>query len=493
MRTKVIVIGSGGAGLTAAISAANHGAEVCLLSKTGCGLNTATYVSGGVFTLASGSVTPEQRYEKIMEVGRNLNDPALVGYLAGNALGALEEIASWGVGVRFPKDGMASVRHTATHKFAGGEGMTAQLVGVAKALGVEFLPYTAVTKILCGESDAEGVRAVDWRKGLCRDIFADAVVIATGGAGQIFSRTDNPSRLTGDGYALALDLGLELRDMEFTQFYPMGWKEKRLPVWMADLSLIDYAPLTDADGSEFMLEALHDWGYASGNEGNFYARDRAAALIAQKDAQGGAFFHLESIREEQWGTKAVKNALILNSGIFKKLKRPVRVAPIHHYFCGGIRTDAETRTAIPGLFACGESMGGIDGANRIGGNSLAGIVTFGLSAGRNAARTGPHGAESKPDLPVNTSFGREDGSAPAEARAELQSEMWECLGPIRSKAGITRALEFLDAQEERELRVATPKDLLEALEMPSLIKTARAVAVAALARKESCGTHFRTD
>lgn len=493
LKTKIIIIGSGGAGLTAAIAAANPNTEVLVLSKTSCGTNCATTFSSGIFTLASGKITKRERYEKLMEIGQNLNSPDLVRFLVYNAEDGLKKIQSWGVGVRFPSDGLASVRHTSTHKFMGGEGMIAQLVTIAKSKGVKFISSTVATKLLCDENGICGVRCVNWQNGRSELLFADAVIIATGGAGQIFSRTDNPRRLTGDGFALALDVGLELIDMEFTQFYPMGWADKALPVWMADMTLADYAPVTDAEGEEFLMNALHSWGYKSGNEGNFYARDRAAALIAIKDAQSGVYFHLEQVSEDQWHDKGFIRSLILNVNRFKDIHRPVRVAPIHHYFCGGIKINNETRTELPNLFACGEVTGGIDGANRVGGNALANIITFGLRAGKMAAATPPRGAYTKANIAEKLPVFRENMASPSEIRSKLQKKMWKCLGPIRTKEGITQAIDFLQTIESVPLTVKTRKDLLEALEMPGLLKSAMAVALAALKREKSCGTHFIAD
>ncbi len=492
MKNTVLVIGGGGAGLTAAVSAAKEGARVCLVSKTEPGLNTCTAYSGGIFTLASGGVTPAEHYAKTMETGCGAGDPALVRAMAEGAEEALRALRSWGVDIRFPRDGKASVRHLAPRRLMSGEGLTARLAAIARAENVEFRPFSVVTRLLLDDRGFCGARIVGWKSGRAEIVPADAVIIATGGAGRIFSRTDNPARLTGDGYALALDAGLRLRDMEFIQFYPLGWRDPRLPVWMADLGLIDSVPLTNARGDEFLLRNLREWGFKNGEEGNLYARDRAAVAIARADREGGAFLHIEEAPPKLWSDRKFTRGLIIDPARLKSLGRPVRVAPLEHYFCGGIVIDADGRAGTPGVYACGECTGGVDGANRVGGNALSNIVTFGRRAGTAAAR------ESRRASPVPAASAPppvfdEHGVAPRKLRLYLQRTMWDCLGPIRRASGLRRALDFLDEAESARLRASTPAELLLALETRGLIASARASARAALARRNSLGAHYRED
>jgi len=280
--------------------------------------------------------------------------------------------------------------------------------------------------------------------------------------------------------------------MEFIQFYPLGWNDKRLPVWMADLSLIDFVPLIDSQGNEFLLDKLRQWGFRDGAEGNLYARDRAAVAIAEADQNGGAFLHFESLPASVWEDKRFLRALVIHPARLKGVKGPVRVEPLQHYFCGGIVIDENCHTSISGLYACGEVTGGADGANRIGGNALANIVTFGLRAGQNAAIETPQtGVFSIQDTPAPTFPNK--GAPPQTLRQELQNMMWKCLGPIRNELGLNEALMFLDEFENRPYCVSSSADLLAALEMPGLISTARACAQAALVRKQSLGVHYRED
>jgi len=491
MKTRVLIIGAGGAGLCAALAAAESGAEVTVVSKTPAGTSTSTAFSGGVFTLASGDVTPDMHFERTMKIGGMVNNPRLVRVLADNAEKSLKKLQSMKIDIAFPRSGTASVRQTARRKFMGGSGFISQLVSAARSRGVRFIEDWAASRLLLNDDRISGCEFVCWRNGTEYTISADAVVIASGGAGQIFSRTDNPARMTGDGYALAVRAGLPLIDMEFTQFYPLGWADPALPVWMADLELIDFLPLTDRNGCEFLLEELHGLGFRNGREGNLYARDRCAASIAEKAAAGGAFVHFEKAVPAFWSDKNFIRSLIMDKKRFMHLHRPVLAAPLEHYFCGGIKISTDAGTPVRGLYACGEVTGGVDGANRIGGNALANIVTFGLRAGRNAAAEPSGGTAASAEKTGRTVRFPCKGVRPSVLRRRLQETMWRCLGPIRTEMGIKEALAFLDEAASVPCSPDSPEELLKALEMPGLIASAKAVAEGALARKESLGTHFR--
>lgn len=490
---KVIVIGAGGAGLTAAIEASMAGADVTVITKTSAGLGTCTAYGAGFFTLPVCGMSREEHFTKTLEVGKGINDPSLVRVLSDKSEMSLKRLAELGVKIEFTR-GSANTRSTAPNELMGGAGFVGQLVGIAKRSNVKFIEWTVVTSLDLIKEKISGVTAVDWRTGKSLSLKADAVVIATGGGGQIYRRSDNPSRMTGDGYSLAKRAGLELIDMEFVQFYPIGWAEPGLPVWMADTGLVDHVRITDETGDEFFLRAIKEWGYKNGAEANLFARDRCSVLMAKIGDEGPVFVHLEDVSDEKWEDRGLRYSLTIDHRFFDHFRKPVRVSPIQHYMSGGIKIDAECRTGISGLFACGESTGGVDGANRIGGNAFSNIVTFGIIAGRNAAtdhvwesklHRGPKGCS-----PVVNS---EKGTKPSILRTELQKVAWDLLGPVRSEKGILLAQEKIRNTEQIELLINSPVEMLLALEMRGLIDTADSVAEAALRRKVSIGTHFRED
>ncbi|MFP4483102.1 MAG: FAD-binding protein [Thermovirgaceae bacterium] len=494
MKKRVIVIGAGGAGLVAAVAARKAGAEeVLVLSKTTRGLGTCTAYSAGIFSLACCGLSPQEHYGKTMETGHYLNDKDLVRILTEEAEGIHRTVADWGVHIRLTK-GTASVRETAPNAIMGGAGFLEELALIAENAGVKTLEWTVATSMQLAKGRVVGVNVLNWRTGKSELIHAGAIVLATGGGGRIYSHTDNPDRITGDGYALALDAGAAFRDMEFVQFYPLGWDEPGFPQWMADLGLVDHMRITDAKGEEFLKKALHDWGYKSGREGNYYARDRCARLVAQKTIEGGVFAHFEDLAEEQWADEDLQFSLILDTRYFKGIRRPLRMAPVEHYFCGGVVIDVWGHTSVDGLYACGEVTGGVDGANRVGGNALANIVVFGYRAGLTAAKESRNVSGTTGDA-VHAEFllVAENGESPGDLRRELQKKTWDAIGPIRQGRKIEQFLQYLKDFRNRKIRIEKPVDMLLALEMEGLVKTAEEVAKAALERKESLGTHWRAD
>ena len=484
----VVIVGSGGAGLTAAIAARRAGAGVTVISKTEAAVASCTAYSAGLFSLACGGVSPREQYEKLLKTGYGLSDRVLLKTLTEESGPALEELASWGVTLKFSK-GRASARATAKNELMGGSGLVEQLVRIAKECGVKFIEWSVAREIFTCGGRARGVSVTNWRGRRSLALPADAVVLATGGAGRIYSHTDNPERMTGDGYALALAAGLKLRDMEFVQFYPVGWAQENFPMWMADTTLGDFIRVTDAEGGEFLPDAYREWGVKDGKECNYFARDKLSLLLARKDREGGVFAHIEETPAALWDDPGFLYALTLPREFFMGRKEPLRIAPLEHYFCGGVEIGTSGETGVEGLYACGEVTGGIDGANRMGGNALAHIVTFGLRAGRAAAK---HPHEMPKEFPAREAgeLLSADGRPVAEIRRELQRKAWQSIGPIRRADEISDFLLYIESIKKEKLKAETPQERLLALEMPGLTASAEAVAKAALARKESVGAHY---
>jgi len=487
----VAVIGAGGAGLCAAVAARRQGAKVVVITKTQSGLGTCTTYAGGGFTLACGKVTPDEHSSMTQKVGRGINNQDLVSVFSAEGEKALRELESLGITLRIGDNGHASVYKSARTPIMGGEGFTRELTALAKRLGVDFMEYTVATRLQLSDNGVQGVECTNWQTGEAVAVGAAAAVLATGGAGHIYERTDNPARVTGDGYALALQAGLPLVDMEFVQFYPLGWDEPGFPQWMIGLPTIDRVRLTDAIGKEFLKEELTRLGLSSGVEANLFGRDVSARLVGQQSLQGGAYLHFEELPPTAWEERMfVEARRFYPHGVKPWEYGPVKVSPIQHYFTGGIPIDPDGKTGIDGLFACGEVTGGVDGASRIGGNALTNIVTFGLRAGRAAAECRDQGTA------VSAGSQAQSGSASSvKLRAELKQIVQSGLGPVRTGQGIAIAAQTLEdlGHKLKNAGFNSPMERLIALELNGMWMSARAVAAAAQKREESRGVHFRTD
>lgn len=383
--------------------------------------------------------------------------------------------------------------------------MTLPLVKWARDRGVEIRDRAVVTRLYLDDTGISGVEYIDLISGEACQLTAGAVVMATGGAGRLYGRTDNPVRTTGDGYALLYQAGLPLLDMEFVQFYPLGFAEGGFPTWFIALNILDYTYVTNSAGERFLEPQLQSWGISSGREANLFARDRCAVAVARElEAGRQVFLHLEALTPQQWRDPLPADLRRHFPAHRDPASGPVRVAPVQHYFSGGVGINDRGETEIPGLLACGEVTGGVDGANRIGGNALTNITVFGLRAGEAAA------ADGRRHLPLVRSVAggrarvasaaarwrshRTDVS-PAGVKKRLNVIADRLLGPLRSGAGLKEAFRaFEEVSADLPLMtVRNRRDLLDALEGENLAVVAELVAKAALAREESRGVHFRSD
>jgi len=565
--TDVVVVGSGGAGLCAAAAARRAGAEVVLVTKGRLGLANATAYAGGGFTVSSPSarpstggsphpgepdgdealtpeiLTPEEHFRLSLRAGRFLNDRTLLTFLCERGPGALGELErDFGVKFDWSRGRGCSVARFGRPPLLGGLGLTGPLARHVREAGVRVIERAVVTSVVRDEDGVLGVMAV--LPG-CSDpvleLHAPAVVVATGGGGAVYGRTDNPPRMTGDGYTLLLRAGAVMRDMEFVQFYPLSAVGPRLVSRPLDTSLLDIFRLTDENGDEPLAGKYEEWGVESGTEINLFARDKAAvALSRHLEAGHRLYLHTEEVFGPGTGSTsdAVRAALEMLPSYVDPAAGPIPVAPVQHYFCGGavISRDGEvlqpSGDPLLGLFACGECTGGVDGANRVGGNALTNIVVFGLAAGEAAARRAggmrvpgarAGGAVSGVGPARRLSRGRGPSESWERARGELTGLLrgWECpasgradperdplalrselrrlserrLGPVRDRAGLEEALANLADLERRVPTLApqNPADLLVALEMSLAVPAAALTARAALTRTESRGSHFRKD
>lgn len=514
--SSAVVIGQGAAGLSAALMLAKEGVTVTSLSKVKPGNATCTIYAGGGFTLPVEGMASEEHRMMTYDTGRHLSVPELLSVFSGEATSIVPFLRDAGVEFRLRRGGLGLLRDPG-FPLLGGKALTDGLHRACLDRGVTFLHNLVAMRLLTGDGGVTGVECVDHSDGRVVAIQASAVVLATGGGGALYRRTDNPQRITGDGYRLALDAGCHLMDMEFVQFYPMGFDMPGGAHWFVDLGIIDRARATAPDGREFLKEMLAREGIHSGREANLLARDKCSVAIALENEKGQCLLHTEDIPEQEWRERygAIARMFPVSSPPWKGA---VPLNPVEHYFPGGVAIGIEGQTELPGLFACGEVTGGVDGANRVGGNALTNCVLFGMRSARAAARHAKgdrvapisvpeknaqrEGALGIAALPRQRSsqewlgLWRNGGSVyPAGLRESLRDFSSRYLLPLRrghlleeAQQEIARLGDLLAGQS-----VTDSRSLLLATENLGLWYTAAAVSRGALIRAESRGAHYRAD
>ncbi|WP_374999753.1 L-aspartate oxidase [Aeromicrobium sp. CTD01-1L150] len=496
-RQTVLVVGSGVAGLTAALDAAERpGVDVTLVSKSGLGQSNTTFAQGGVAAVTSAHDTVASHVADTVAAGAGLSDDAAVAVLCEDGPAAVEQLIARGV--RFDlRDGDLARGLEAAHSHqrilhAGGDATGAAIAAALLARlaesSVVVREHSTVVDLVVRDGRVTGVRL------LGHDLIeADAVILATGGAGQLYPYTTNPSVATGDGVAMALRAGAVAADLEFYQFHPTSLVPGNHLVSEAVRG--EGAVLIDSQGHRFMQEEHPDAELAP--------RDVVARGIARRmAAQRGEPVRLDATRlgadflAERFPTI---DAAVRRQG-FDWEREPVPVAPAAHYFMGGVRTDLWGRTSLPGLYCVGEvACNGLHGANRLASNSLLEGAVYGRrvveavlpssplrseqggspSSGMSAAGFGDGWAE-----PVSASA---DAGSVIAGRADLQRLLWDVAGLVRDACGLSEAARELDSWA-----VPEPIDAKSA-EDANLLVLARAVVASALARAESRGGHFRSD
>jgi L-aspartate oxidase len=510
----VLVVGSGAAGMSAALAAAGHGRRVLLLSKEELGSGATPLAQGGLAAAIGPGDSAELHRSDTLDAGAGLSDPAAVATLVSEAPGEIARLA--GLGARFERTTLhlegGHSRSRIVH--AGGDAAGAEVHrALRRALlesSVEVLTRAVALDALTDEHGSVGGLLA----GLVDDdgrtlhpgiVTARAVVLATGGFGQAFATTTNPAGLTGDGLALAARAGAELRDVEFVQFHPtVLWSESsrgQCPLITEALRGAG-AVLVDAAGRAVMA-GRHPLG-------DLAPRDIVAAAMQQRMESGDAG---DVPADHLWLDATALGRAVLERNFptvtaacrargIDPVTEPIPVAPGAHYACGGIQADMDGRTSVAGLFAVGEAAStGVHGANRLASNSMTEALIAGRHLGELLGRSlpgpvperavagHPVGLRSSASRPVAAHTAgllpppAGPGADPA-ARPAMAAAMARHAGVIRDREGLERLLEML-----AEVPPAGEGLDLATVEATSLHTVSVLVAVAALARAESRGCH----
>jgi len=498
----VLVIGSGGAGLRSAIAARLSDADVILVSKSRIGYSTNTYISKSVIAATGWGIAEDDQNVHVadtVKAGRFLNDQLMVVKVAekaGSEVAFLREC-----GVRFGmEDGRLRILKTPGHSYPRhvhgenwvGSDLVFPLKRRAKQLGVRFVEKVFVTRLLASDGRITGATGVT-AEARFLTIQANAVVLATGGYAQIFLNTNNAPGITGDGQALAYQLGISLKDMEFVQFYPtaIGTRGSRILLYERILGQKGVA-LKNGDGEDI----IRSRGIPDPMS---MTRDQLAQIIMQEIKGGrsvkqGVILDLESLSGET--AEQLKELLPPQ---WWKGHKTFGVAPTAHFCMGGIVTDQRGETSLSGLFGAGEITAGVHGANRLGGNALAEIFAMGSLVGEEAAkRAMEHGATVSSHDQTEDEISRLEGIisgqrlGPKHLIKELKELMWHKAGVIRQGNELEEALRRIRGPWPRPT-IESPTDLIRLLEFHNMRLVAEMVCRASLERTESRGSHFRVD
>jgi succinate dehydrogenase/fumarate reductase flavoprotein subunit len=524
LSTDVLVIGSGAAGMSAAIAADEQGAAVLLVDRSLIGRGGATVMAQMTVAVALGEEVPDDWRHHLADTiaaGRGLCDERLARILCEEGPGEIRRMDQWRVGWARHADGRIRQAHAPGHDrprcvyvdfLSTGPAVSSTLRGQVQRQGrIRRIGDLCITDLVVCDGAAAGAVGFSVSDGRAVAIAAKTVIVATGGLTRLYRRNSASANMGGDGYALALRAGAALVDMEFVQFFPIGHLAPRLigmdPIMWDPFRYKLGGRLLNSEGREFTD------AYGVAEDGAYkVTRDLATyAIVKEVEAGRGSpaggvylsFQHVPADRlRDAFGPvidRLAKNGIDLT-------RQPVEVAPIAHYHMGGIRVGPTLESGVANLFAAGEAIGGANGANRLSGNAITEALVFGRLAGAAAAARArgfaPSPWRESDAAPLLDLLARDGAPAehnPAALLVELQAVMSRHVGPFRTAAGLQQALGDI-ARLKAALGATPPPPLgpfdtarLDWFDLRTMLLVAETVAAAALARAESRGAHQRED
>ena len=549
----VLIIGAGGAGLRAAIEAAKSGASVGLICKSLLGKAHTVMAEGGMAAAMANNDDRDSwkvHFADTMRGGQYVNNWRMAEVHAKEAPDRVRELEAWGAVFDRTPDGRINQRNFGGHRYPRlahvGDRTGLELIRTLQDhtihLGVTVHMEHTVVDLLLDGGRAAGAVAYDRERGRFQVCAAKAVILATGGIGRAYKITSNSWEGTGDGHALAYRAGAELIDMEFVQFHPTGmiWPPSVKGLLVTEGVRGEGGVLKNSEGRRFMFDDIPDnykpqtaadpeegWRYVQHDKSarrppELLTRDHVARCIVREvkagrgSPHGGVFLDIAWIKEKIPNAEEhIKRKLPSMYHQFMQLanlditKEPMEIGPTTHYIMGGIRVDGDSQmSTMPGLFAAGECASGINGANRLGGNSLSDLIVFGKRAGEYAAAWS---REQRAPQVDDAAVGRiertalepfergRDGENPYAVQEDLQETMQALVGIVRNEGEMQEALRRLSDLNGRASRVGVVghreyhAGWHTALDLRNLLTVSEAVARSALERRESRGGHFRED
>jgi succinate dehydrogenase / fumarate reductase, flavoprotein subunit len=548
----VLIIGAGGAGLRAAIEASAAGVSVGLVCKSLLGKAHTVMAEGGI---AAALANVDERdnwkvhFADTMRGGQYINQWRMAELHAKEAPDRVRELEAWGAVFDRTKDGRILQRNFGGHKYPRlahvGDRTGLEMIRTLQDHGVHqgidvHMEHTILTLLKDGDR-VVGAFGYERERGRFKIFRAKAVVLATGGIGRAYKITSNSWEYTGDGHSLAYYAGAELIDMEFVQFHPTGmvWPPSVMGILVTEGVRGEGGILTNKEGRRFMFDEIPEnyraqtadnpdegWLYCQGDKDarrppELLTRDHVARCIVREikegrgSPHGGVFLDIAWIKSRlPNAAEHIKRKLPSMYHQFKQLadiditEQPMEVGPTTHYVMGGVHVDPDTEMSrVPGLFAAGECAAGINGANRLGGNSLSDLLVFGKRAGEFAAKFAKQnslGTVNEKDIDAAARealqpFERAAEENPYQTQKDLQELMQDNVGIVRNEKEMKLALEQLARLWDRANRAGVighrefNPGWHTALDLKNLLTVSEAITRAALERKESRGAQFRED
>ena len=494
-RFDLVVVGSGIAGLFAAVKAAQAGLKVAVLTKATMQECSSRYAQGGIAAAVDPDDSPLLHAADTMAAGRGLCDPRAVEALVEEGPGRIRELIE--LGVHFDtQDGVLLVAREAAHSrsrivHAGGDATgreVEELLALRASGSVELiLEEHSVRRLLVSDGSCWGVEAISIRQPAIRRLEAGAVLLATGGLGRCYRYTTNPKPSTGDGVWLGYQAGAEIAHLEFVQFHPTALALPGAPPFLISEAVRGEGALVVDDlGERFLFNA--------DPAGELAGRDVVARAISERMAErslDNVWLDLRPIGAAKARVRFPNIVATCAGHGIDITEQLIPVAPAAHYQMGGVRTDLFGATSVPGLFAAGEvASTGVHGANRLASNSLLESLVFAARAVEAVLGEGERAPLAAPEPAAEMELEEVVPEQLAEARRQLQEAMWSTAGIVREREGLARTAARLALLADAVPELPVDPHLCE---LRGMLGTSSLLVEAADYREESRGAHFRRD